>query len=79
MFLAEALPQRVHQIDDIVGPFGRGRLFDRVSFCLPPHQLFQSCLIFVLELARIEPGLLGGEDMSGKLWRYQRSGPCSLK
>src|SRR5258708_16261400 len=39
---AEALPQHVHQVDNIVGAFGRRRLFDGVPLGLAPQQLLQS-------------------------------------
>jgi len=50
----QALLERVHQADDIVGPFfGFGRL-DRLAGGLALDQRLQRILVLVLELAGIE-------------------------
>src|ERR1043166_9017655 len=73
----EALAQRVHQVDHVVGLLGRRGGLDLLAGGLALHELAQRDLVFILELARVEMRRLGVEDMPGQcehVLRYSRRG-----
>src|SRR3954451_268216 len=63
----QALLQRIHQANDVARPLFGLRQLDLFAAGLALHQGLQRVLVVVLELAGIEMGGLGLEDMAGKL------------
>src|SRR6478735_2785793 len=63
----QALLQRIHQADDVARLLLRLWQFDCLAAGLALHQGLQRVLVVVLELAGIEMGGLGLEDMAGEL------------
>ena len=64
---AQALFQRIHQIDDVAFLLLFLRHFDRLARGLALDQRLQRSLVLVLEFVRIEFRSLLVEDMSGKI------------
>src|SRR3954451_9473816 len=63
----QALLQRIHQANDVARPLFGLRQLDLFAAGLALHQGLQRVLVVVLELAGIEMGGLGLEDMAGEL------------
>src|SRR5438046_1877702 len=62
-FSSHALPQRVHQVDDIARLFTFGGRLDWLTPSLAADQLLERRLVFIPEPGRIEMPGLGLEDV----------------